>query len=266
MIIDFHTHTFPDKIADKAIASLVKKGGIQPYRSGTVASLKETMEQSSVDYSVVLPVATHPKQETTINRVSAELNGKNNLFFAGGIHPDCDDVESTLDFIKESGLFGIKLHPDYQGAHFDDPRYINIMKKAFKRGLYVVAHAGLDVAYPDHIHCTPDMILNALSQFGGLADGKLILAHLGGFMLADEVLEKLIGLPVYMDTAVALSYYPEKCREIIIRHGADRILFGSDSPWADQAEFVKIIKSYGFSKEDEEKIFYQNASKILFGN
>lgn len=66
-----------------------------------------------------------------------------------------------------------------------------------------------------------------------------------------------------MDTAVVLSYYPEKSREIIVRHGADKILFASDSPWADQAEFVKIIKSYGFSKEDEDKIFYQNACKIL---
>ena len=93
-------------------------------------------------------------------------------------------------------MFGIKLHPDYQGVHFDDDRYINIMKKAFERGLYVITHAGLDVGYPDHIHCTPDMILNALSKLGSLAENKLILAHLGGFQLYDEVLEKLIGLPI----------------------------------------------------------------------
>ena len=263
MIIDFHTHTFPDKMAEKTIAFLSEKGGIKPYREGTASSLTELMKHSGVDYSVVLPAATLPKQEKTINRTSAELNGKNNLFFAGAIHPDCEDVDGTLDYIKESGLFGIKLHPDYQGVHFDDDRYINIMKKAFERGLYVITHAGLDVGYPDHIHCTPDMILNALSKLGSLAENKLILAHLGGFQLYDEVLEKLIGLPMYMDTAVVLSYYPEKSREIIVRHGADKILFASDSPWADQAEFVKIIKSYGFSKEDEDKIFYKNASKIL---
>lgn len=263
MIIDFHTHTFPDKMAEKTIAFLSEKGGIKPYREGTASSLTELMKHSGVDYSVVLPVATLPKQEKTINRTSAELNGKNNLFFAGAIHPDCEDVDGTLDYIKESGLFGIKLHPDYQGVHFDDDRYINIMKKAFERGLYVITHAGLDVGYPNHIHCTPDMILNALSKLGSPAENKLILAHLGGFQLYDEVLEKLVGLPVFMDTAVVLSYYPEKSREIIVRHGADKILFASDSPWADQAEFVKIIKSYGFSKEDEDKIFYQNACKIL---
>lgn len=263
MIIDFHTHTFPDKIADRTIAYLVEKGGIQPHRDGTLGSLTDTMKKSKVDYSVSLPVATLPKQEGSINRLSAEINGKNNVFFAGGIHPDCEDADTTLDFIKESGLFGIKLHPDYQGVHFDDPRYVNIMRGAFERGLYVVTHAGYDVAYRDHVHCTPDMVLNVLTQLKGLAENKLILAHLGGYDMPDEVLQKLIGAPVYMDTAAVLELYPEKCRKIIVRHGADKILFASDSPWADQAQYIDIIKSFGFSKEDEEKIFYKNAEGIL---
>lgn len=263
MIIDFHTHTFPDKIADRTIAFLVEKGGIQPYRDGTLGSLIETMKQSGVDYSVSLPVATLPKQERSINSLSAELNGKSNVFFAGGIHPDCEDVDGTLDFIKQSGLFGIKLHPDYQGVHFDDPRYVNIMRKAFERGLYVITHAGYDVAYRDHVHCTPDMVLNVLSQLKGLAEDKLILAHLGGYDMPDEVLEKLIGLPVYMDTAAVLKLYPEKCREIILCHGADKILFASDSPWDSPSDFIEIIRGFGFSKDDEDKIFCKNACKIL---
>ena len=80
MIIDFHTHTFPDAIAEKTIAYLTEKGGIKPYREGTLSSLIENMKLSGVDYSVVLPVVTAPKQERTINRVSAENNGKS--------HPD----------------------------------------------------------------------------------------------------------------------------------------------------------------------------------
>ena len=62
MIIDFHTHTFPDKMAEKTIAFLSEKGGIKPYREGTASSLTELMNRSGVDYSVVLPVATLPKQ------------------------------------------------------------------------------------------------------------------------------------------------------------------------------------------------------------
>lgn len=263
MIIDFHTHTFPDAIAEKTIAYLSEKGGITPCRDGTLGSLTETMRQSGTDYSVSLPIATLPRQERTINQTSAQLNGKNNVFFAGAIHPDCADVDATLDYIRDSGLFGVKFHPDYQGVHFDDPRYINIMRKAFERGLYIITHAGFDPAFPDHIHCTPDMVLNVLDELRGEADDKLILAHLGGCFMPGEVLKKLIGAPVYMDTAAVLSHDPEKSREIITRHGADRILFASDSPWFSQREYIEIIRSYGFSKEDEDKIFYKNACKIL---
>lgn len=263
MIIDFHTHTFPDAIAEKTIAYLTKKGGIQPYRAGTLASLIENMQQCGVDYSVVLPVATLPKQVPTINRVSAENNGKNNVFFAGGIHPDCEDVAGILDEIKASGLFGIKLHPDYQGVHFDDPRYLRIMNEAAKRGLYIVTHAGYDIAFRDHVHCTPDMILHALEELKGVIEDKLILAHLGGFDMPDEVLQKLIGKPVWMDTAAVLRLYPEKCKEIILRHGVDKILFASDSPWDSQKDYIAILKSFELGREAEEKIFFRNAERIL---
>ena len=263
MIIDFHTHTFPDAIAERTIAYLTEKGGIKPYRDGTLSSLIENMKKCGVDYSVALPVATLPKQEKGINRFSAENNGKNHVFFAGGIHPDCEDVPGTLDYIKSSGLFGIKLHPDYQGVEFDDPRYINIMRKAFERGLYVITHAGFDPAFPDHIHCTPDMVLKVLDELKGLCEHKLILAHLGGCFRPDEVLQKLIGAPVYMDTAAMLDYSPEKAKQIIEKHGADNILFATDSPWFSQKEYVDIFRSFGFSREDEGKMFYKNACRIL---
>ena len=176
MIIDFHTHTFPDAIAEQTIAYLTKIGGIKPYRAGTLSALVDNMARCGIDCSVVLPVATLPKQERTINRVSIENNGKNRVFFAGGIHPDWPDVEGLLDTIKAGGLFGIKLHPDYQGVHFDDPRYIRIRREAAKRGLYIVTHAGYDVAFRDHVHCTPDMVLRVLDELKGVIEDKLILA------------------------------------------------------------------------------------------
>ncbi|MBQ1507300.1 MAG: amidohydrolase [Ruminococcus sp.] len=263
MIIDFHTHTFPDEIAEKSISYLVKKGGLQPYRDGTLGSLKESMRKSGVDYSLALPVATLPKQEKTINQLSVKLNGKDGVFFAGAIHPDCESVEDTLDFIKESGLFAVKLHPDYQGVDFDDPRYLKIMSEAAKRGLIIVTHAGVDVAFRDHIHCTPDMILRVLDKLGEAIENKLVLAHLGGYELPDESLEKLAGKPVYMDTAAVLKLYPEKCREIILRHGTDKILFATDSPWESQSDFIKIIKDFDLTQGQQDEIFYKNAQKLI---
>lgn len=266
MIIDFHTHTFPDKIAQKTIFHLSNIGHILPHRIGTLDGLKESMAVCGIDYSVVLPVATSPKQEHTINGVSAALNGKDHLFFAGAIHPDCEDVAGTLDFIKQSGLFGIKLHPDYQGVYFDDPRYIRIMAEAASRGLYILTHAGMDIAFRNDIHCTPDMILRVLHELEGVIEDKLILAHLGGFALEDEALEKLCGKPVWMDTAAVIHMRPAKCRAIIAKHGPEKILFGSDSPWENQRDFAERLIGFGFPDDDTQRMLWQNAQQILGAN
>lgn len=263
MIIDFHTHTFPDKIAEQTIAYLAEKGNIKPFREGTLSSLKESMRKANIDYSVVLPVATAPRQVPSINRLAAELNGKDGIIYAGAIHPDCDDIEDVLDEIKEMGLFGIKIHPDYQGVYFDDDRFLHILESAAKRNLLIVTHAGLDVGFPNDIHCTPDRILRALDAVGSVLDDKLVLAHLGGYTIPDEVIEKLAGKKVYMDTAVVLQWQPEKCKEVILAHGTNRILFATDSPWGDQKQFVSILKDFHFEKEDEENIFYNNAKHLL---
>ena len=265
MVIDFHTHTFPDTMAEKTIMQLSKICGITPQNDSKRSSLLASMRENGIDRSVVLPVATSPKQESSINALSAELNGRDGIFYAGGIHPDCADVCGTLDFIKESGLFGIKLHPDYQGVHFDDPRYVNIMREAAKRGLYIVTHAGIDVSFREHVHCTPDMILNVLGQLGGLIDDRLILAHMGSYEMPGEVLDKICGKPVYMDTAAVLDLYPEKCFEIIRKHGADRILFATDSPWKHQGEYRKIIENSPLDDGEKQKILSENAERILFG-
>ena len=70
MIIDFHTHAFPDAIAEKTMAYLSQKGGIRPTSAGTLAALKAQMKESGVDISVVLPIVTAARQTATINRVS----------------------------------------------------------------------------------------------------------------------------------------------------------------------------------------------------
>lgn len=263
MVIDFHTHTFPDSIAEKAVAHLSRVGHTAAFTDAKRDTLVQSMKENHIDISVVLPVATAPTQVSGINALSAKINGRDGVYYAGAVHPDCGNIDETLDFIKANGLFGIKLHPDYQGVHFDDPRYLRIMREAAKRDLFIVTHAGYDVAFRDHVHCTPDMILHVLEELRGLIEDKLILAHLGGYDMPDEVLQKLIGKPVWMDTAAVLRLYPDKCREIILRHGAGRILFASDSPWDSQSEYVKILKSFALGEEAERKIFYQNAKQIL---
>lgn len=264
MFIDFHTHVFPDKIAAAAISELSQVCGSKPFADGTLNGLLCSMEKAGIDLSVVLPVVTNPKQFDSVNRFAQSINGIEGIVSFGGIHPDCENVEKKLDYIKEIGLRGIKIHPDYQKTFIDDPKYVKIISHCISIGLYVVTHSGIDVGYPDPVHCTPDRILNLLALLPRHKEPKLILAHTGAYGLWDEVEEKLAGKNVYFDLAYCLDKIStEQLVRIINAHGSDKILFATDSPWSGQQEFVKIFNSLLLNKDDKDKISYKNALEIL---
>ena len=82
--------------------------------------------------------------------------------------------------------------------------------------------------------------------------------------MADEAIDRLCGLDVYFDTAYVLRFTSKECFEKIVKkHGEDKILFATDSPWSDIKNDVNIIKSYGLGSKTENKIFYENAKKLL---
>ena len=65
MLIDFHTHAFPEKIAARAVGSLAHgSGGMVPQTDGTLARLKTEMDRDGIDISVVLSINAGPSLET----------------------------------------------------------------------------------------------------------------------------------------------------------------------------------------------------------
>ena len=264
MIIDFHTHIFPDKIASKTIEFLSGKGGIPPFAHGTSDSLISKMDEAGVDISVTLPVVTAPHQFDSINRFACEINNAYNgkLISFGGIHPLCEDIEGKMKFIKECGFKGVKIHPDYQGEFITHEGYVKILECARDLDLIVVTHAGVDCGFLGQpVKCTPTLAKELIKK---VPHSKLVLAHLGANEMTSEVLSLLCGEDVYFDTAYILRFTDEKTfKEVVKKHGSDRILFATDSPWSDIKNDVSILKSYNLDKEDEEKILYKNAKKLL---
>lgn len=262
MIIDFHTHDFPDAIAAKSIALLQQRSGTMPYTDGTYQGLARSMGEGGIDISILLPVVTKPSQFTTVNRVAAQLNEKQGAIRSlGGIHPDNEDYREKLKEIKSMGLPGIKLHPAYQGTYMDDIRYKRIVSYALEQDLLVVFHAGVDIGLPEPVYTDPERTLNLLRDTGG---GNMILAHLGGWKCWDQVEELLLDRNVYFDTAFVQDFMSkEQFMRIVRGHGSDKILFGTDSPWSGQKESVEWLKSLPFSTEEQEQIFSGNAKKLL---
>ena len=266
-IIDFHTHIFPDKIAEKTIGFLMEKGGIPAYSNGTLSGLKNELAKGQVCLGVALPVLTKPESFDSILRFTMSVNegyfsGEHNVLSFAGIHPDCEDIEEKMALIKASGFKGVKIHPDYQRTFIDDERYLRILNAAIDEDLIVVTHAGFDVGYPDCTHCTPLRTARALDRLKG--DVKLVLAHMGGCRMHEDAYALLAGRNVYLDTSYVLD---EMDRELFLKtvekHGADKILFASDCPWKQPKALVESLYAMGLSKGDEEKILYQNAAKLL---
>ena len=50
---------------------------------------------------------------------------------------------------------------------------------------------------------------------------------------------------------------------MVEKHGANKILFGTDSPWSDQKEALTFIKESGLGKKDLSLILGSNASELL---
>ena len=282
-IIDFHVHTFPEKIAASAIQKLTSKSHTKNFTDGTINALANSMKEAGVNYSVLQPVATTPKQVSKINDNAIKINSEGNItgiFSFGAIHPDFENVYDELKRIYDFGIKGIKIHPVYQGVDIDDKRYIKIIECANEIGLAVLIHAGWDIGFPDDEKAIPKKIFNALKSSNA---SKIILAHMGGWRCWKEAQKFFADFEgVYIDTAFSLGefisngdgYYKssEECKmlndeeflRMIKIFGSARVIFGTDSPWASQINCVEKINSLALTDKEKSEIFYNNALKFIF--
>ncbi|MBO5856678.1 MAG: amidohydrolase [Clostridia bacterium] len=261
MIIDFHTHCFPEKIAKNTIEKLsYVSGGLIPQTDGTANSLLSLMNKDNVDKSVVLSIATNANQQKNVNDFAVSLKSERIIPF-GSVYPFSEDWEEELERLKDSGIKGIKLHPDYQQFFVDDERFFPIYKKIEKLGFILIFHAGEDFGFPPPYKATPERLRKVIT----LIETPVVCAHWGSLLMVDDVLKYLCDLDnCYFDTAFGYGTMPKaRALSILEKKGTDKILFGSDSPWNAPSWDIGMIKTMGLTEEEENKIFYKNAEKLL---
>lgn len=260
LVIDFHTHMFPDKLAGSTLDKIKETINTPPCTDGTAKGLEKSSIEAGVDISIVLPPATRAKQTKTINEFAANFTEGRVISF-GGIHPELEDYKGALRDIKAKGLRGIKLHPDYQSTRFNDIRYKRIIEYATELDLIVVAHAGRDPLCPMDVHNTPKMALEVIRE---VQPEKLVLAHLGGNRMYNDVEKYLVGENVYFDISNTYGKLTmEQFVRIMKNHGMDKMLFATDSPWRSQKESIREIDYFPFNTEEREMLFSGNALRLL---
>lgn len=262
MIIDFHTHCFPEKIASRALDVLSRSSGMMfPFHSGTAQSLVSALKDGGADRGVVLSIATNTHQQRSVNDFAISLLGCKELIPFGSVHPDSEDALEELERLHEAGIKGVKFHPEYQNFFVDEDRMLPFYEKIGKLGMITVFHSGFDLGYDAPFHCTPERLARVLGAFGG---APVVAAHLGGVAELQDTLVHLCGKDVYLDTAFAYGVIaPHTAKEIIDSHSADRILFGTDLPWSSVKHGLAFLDCLDLSEDDYKKITGGNARRLL---
>ena len=260
MIVDIHTHIFPDELASKAMDILIADVPYQPVSDGTLSGLLRNMDAWGIDVSVVQPVITKQSQMRKINEWAASVSSERLVSF-GGIYPHTGDYKSDIDFVVSLGLKGLKFHAEYQDFLVDDRHMLDIYDYALGRGLALLHHGGYDPAFKPPFRSSAKMFARVAEAMRG---GVIIIAHLGGHDEWDDVEEYLAGSGLYLDTSMGFEYFPHKrFLNIVEKHGADKILFGSDAPWSNAGTEIEHLRAQPLPKADIEAILGGNAKRIL---
>jgi predicted TIM-barrel fold metal-dependent hydrolase len=258
--IDFHTHAFPDEIAERAMKILEEEGGIKAYLDGRISSLLGSMDRYGIKKSVICAIATKPSQFDSIIAWSQEIRSDRIIPFPS-LHPSDPDFPERISRIKDEGFKGIKFHSYYQDFNIDDEKMFPIYEKIAQENLIILMHTGFDFAFQKIRKADPVRVLKIIDN---VPDIKIVTSHLGAWDDWDEVEKHLVGKKIYMEISFSLEYLgKEAARRIILNHPKEYILFGTDSPWTDQGKTVELFRGLDLGEEMEDLILYKNALGLL---
>jgi predicted TIM-barrel fold metal-dependent hydrolase len=264
MLTDFHTHVFPDALAKRAITALTENiSGVEAHHDGRVMSLLASMDRAGIDRSVIASIATKPSQFEPILQWSSKIASPRLVPFAS-VHPLDPHRIQHIQKIRDAGLPGVKLHPYHQNFVLDDPELLPLFRAIAKAGLIVLCHTGFDIAFPRDRRCDPVRIRRILEQVPEL---RFVATHFGAWNDWDEVQRHLLGRPIWMEISFAFDLLPDEMfRNMLLDHPADRLLFGTDSPWNDQSDCIGRLRGLSLPASLEHAMLHDNPAQLLDGS
>jgi len=203
------------------------------------------------------------------------------------------DTGAALDVLDHAvsklGLMGVNL-PGSVGreGRIDDERLEPFYKRVEELGLPIFLHptdavfADLLEGYNGALHLSLGRVVEVsvaasrlvlsgiMERYPGL---KLVLSHTGGALPYQsgrmDKNTKTAGLPrpvstylkrMYTDT---VSPHSAGMKFAIEYYGIDNVMYGTDYPCWDPATALRLLDEIGLSSEDREKLFHENAIRIL---
>lgn len=259
MIIDAHTHIWPDKIAHLALGGN-KVAGLEARGDGTVSGLTRDMGESGVGLSCCLAIANEARHVESVNRFVTGLADASHFPF-GTVHVGLS-VEENMASLERNGIKAVKIHPLFQRFALDNPRLWEIFE-AFGSDYAVITHVGEGGDEFTNGLSSPRMVRDITRRFPDL---RLMACHFGGYKLLDDAEEMLSGADVILETSwppTLATLRPERVKALIRKHGAERIVFGSDWPMTSPAEEIRAIEALGLSDDETRLVLGGTLAGVL---
>lgn len=257
-IIDFHTHIYPTQIAERATKSVLDFYEFKHKAMvGSPEVLLESGRQAGIEQFVVLPVAIKSGHVRSINNFIIDQCKQHSEFFGfGTVHAEMNNILDEAEYILNSGLKGVKMHPDTQLFNIDDERLFPLYDYLSDR-LPVMLHCGDDRF--DYSH--PRRLRRVMNMFPKL---RVIATHLGGYTVWDDAAEALGDTDCFVDISSSLMFMDSaSAKKYMDIYGSDRLLFGTDFPLWDLTTEVERFMQLEMSDAVRERIAYKNAERIL---
>jgi len=262
LIIDAHTHLFPDRLGAAIRAFFVEF--ISPdafhyphnWREG-----RALLQAAGISRCWNLPYVKRPHAAQALNRWMAETFADDPFVEPGAtLHPG-DDVQNVVhEALDVLGLRLFKLHCSVGDFRLSDERLEPLWRRLSDGGVPVVVHLGHSVTGGTEPSELAD--LEAVAQRWPAA--RVILAHCGAPSV-DGALALLRRFPnLHADlTPVVFHLAPVEAEGL--RGLTDRILFGSDVPnvVVKLQETLAAIKALGLAPEEEARVVGGNAARLL---
>jgi len=281
-IIDAHGHLFSPGVIDSVERLREPLGALhldfgQVRRRLTSASLLQSASASGVEACLVLHTADRERIPET-NRRALELHtDPTPLFALGTAHPDLPGLEAELHRLARAGTRGLKFSSFSQAINFGSAetfRMLEMAERVWKAEsmtptVVLDTFVGADRVFgtDPRFLTRPATLTRLVERFPGI---NFIGAHMGGLTADFSELARDLNPAenLFLDTSnAAHTLTAEQFTTLLKRHGAPRILFGTDWPWFGHAEempkILRLLDEAGFGDKEVRAVMRKNAVRLL---
>jgi predicted TIM-barrel fold metal-dependent hydrolase len=164
--------------------------------------------------------------------------------------------DQARDMLKQPRCVGIKIHPE--------EHIYPIERHAREMFAFAAEHRAVVLAHSGNKLSMPEAFVPFADEFPEM---KLILAHIGNgegnHQLQARAIQKSKKGNVWADTSSSMSIFPNMIEWVVAQVGAERVLYGTDTPLYHSSMQRVRIDHGNFTEAQKRLILRDNAVKLL---